>query len=503
MPFDRGFPRELVRFLSALALPGLFLCAHSADTYNAANNQLAIPQVLVGNTTYSNVLITVGSVISIGAAPAVGAYDSYDGAALTIPAVSVNGTTYYNVKVTVGSVISVGGQASTVTFSSDADFVAYQVGTGAWQKAVGDGTAAMKSYAIVLDPTDKYGVAVVCAGTSSNAVHISHHAGSDTPKLHFTQCPKSNVLTGSVTGLTGSDRAIFFVSGGTTDWSNLASYISNGAPYSMTTRVSGTVDIVGVEVNDSYVPQKYLIARNLNVSGNLSGLTMDFSTAAAASPRTLTVTGGNSGGVPVAWLYTSNGTEVWLDPQTTPGATKTFYIPSSGTTSDDSITIEAYAQTASSLLLNTLTTNAAADPGNQSIALSALSGFAAAPTVDFPGATPRINGLSLAPGASSPPLRNYRSTLVQTRAGVKNTYTVTVSPAWLGSATALTLPSLASIPGWNTSWNLASGTATTYSVAAEMTSYPYAQAVLDTLQRNGIHLPPGVYQWVEVDGSTP
>jgi hypothetical protein len=503
MPGNRGMLKRLIQLSSIFALSGFLVCAHSADSYNSANNQLTIPQVLVGNTTYSNVVVTVGSVISVGAAPALGAYDTYDGATLTIPAVSANGTAYYNVKVTVGGLISVGGQASTVTFSTDADFVAYQVGTGPWQKAVGDGTVAMKSYAFNLDSTAKYGVALVCAGTSSNTVRISHHSGRETLKLSYPQCPKANILTGAVSGLTGTDRAIFFVTGGTTDWSNTASYMTNGASFSMTTRINATVDIVGVEVDDSYVPQKYLIARNVNVSGNLSGLNVDFSRGVAASPRTLTVVGGNTGSAPVGWLYTSNGTAVWLDPQTSAGPTKTLYLPIGATVSDDSLTIEAYEQTAGGQLVSTVTTSALIDPGNQNIDLSTVAGFPAAPTVDFLGALPRISGLSYAPGASSPPLRNYRSTLVQTRAGTRNTYTVAVSPGWLGSGNALTLPSLDSISGWNTNWNLASGTATSYSIIAEMTSYAYAQAVENSLQRAGTRLLPGVYQWVQVDGSTP
>lgn len=500
---NRRMLKRLLRPLLIFALPGFLVCVHAADIYNAANNQLTIPQVLVGNTTYSNVVITVGNVISVGAAPAIGTYDTYDGAALTIPAVSVNGMTYYNVKVTVGSLLSVGGQASTVTFNTDADFVAYQVGNGPWQMAVGEGTTPMKSYAFNLDSTNRYGVAIVCAGASSNGVRISQHAGSETLKLSYPQCPKTNTLTGAVSGLTGSDRAIFFVTGGTTDWSNTASYVTNGSSYSMTSRINGIVDIVGVEVDDSYVPQKYLIVRNLNVSGNLSGLNMDFARAVTASARTLTVAGGIPGSVPVGWLYTSNGTPVWLDPQTSPGPTKTVYLALGGAIADDSYTAEGYVQTAGGFLVSTVTTSAVTDPGNQTVDLSAVAGFPSAPTVDFPGSLPRINGLNYVPNPSSPALRNYRSTLSQTRSGTRNSYTVTISPGWLGSATAVTLPSLDSLPGWNSNWNLASGTATSYSVIAEMTSYSYAQAVENALQRAGTRLLPGVYQWVEVDGSTP
>ena len=38
----------------------------AVDTYNASNNQLTIPSVNVGNTTYNNVVVTVGNVVSLG-----------------------------------------------------------------------------------------------------------------------------------------------------------------------------------------------------------------------------------------------------------------------------------------------------------------------------------------------------------------------------------------------------------------------------------------------------
>ena len=43
-----------------------FNVAWAIDTYNPANNQLSIPSVQVGGTTYTDVVVTVGNVISIG-----------------------------------------------------------------------------------------------------------------------------------------------------------------------------------------------------------------------------------------------------------------------------------------------------------------------------------------------------------------------------------------------------------------------------------------------------
>lgn len=84
--------------------------ATSADTYDGVTNQLTIPSVLFAGTTYTNVVVTVGAVLSVAGGVAIGTHDTYDGTTnqLTIPAV-LAGVTYTNVVITVGNVLSVGG----------------------------------------------------------------------------------------------------------------------------------------------------------------------------------------------------------------------------------------------------------------------------------------------------------------------------------------------------------------------------------------------------------
>lgn len=79
-----------------------------ADTYNTANNQLTIPLITLGSTTYTNVVVTVGSLVSVNTGTP-GATDLYTPATnvLAIPSITVSGTTYTNVMITVGSVVSV------------------------------------------------------------------------------------------------------------------------------------------------------------------------------------------------------------------------------------------------------------------------------------------------------------------------------------------------------------------------------------------------------------
>jgi len=104
------------------AFLGLLVSVNSwaVDNYNASNNQLTIPTVIVGPTTYTNVVITVGNILVVGSAPANGTVDTYNASnnQLTIPSVMVGTTTYYNVVITVGDIISVGGSAPTVTNST-------------------------------------------------------------------------------------------------------------------------------------------------------------------------------------------------------------------------------------------------------------------------------------------------------------------------------------------------------------------------------------------------
>jgi uncharacterized secreted protein with C-terminal beta-propeller domain len=85
--------------------------AMAADVYNSANNQLSIASVDVSGTTYTDVVVTVGTVLSVAWGAPIGAYDSYNSALnqLTIPSVQVGNLIYTNVVITVGQVLRVGG----------------------------------------------------------------------------------------------------------------------------------------------------------------------------------------------------------------------------------------------------------------------------------------------------------------------------------------------------------------------------------------------------------
>jgi murein DD-endopeptidase MepM/ murein hydrolase activator NlpD len=78
----------------------------SVDSYDASTNQLTIPNVLVGANTYHNVVITVGVLVSVASVTGADAYNAPD---LLISSVQVGGQVYNNVTITVGSIIAVAG----------------------------------------------------------------------------------------------------------------------------------------------------------------------------------------------------------------------------------------------------------------------------------------------------------------------------------------------------------------------------------------------------------
>jgi hypothetical protein len=82
--------RHFVRLLtSVLALLVIVSEAYAVDTYNPLSKQLTIPSVAIGSTTYTDMVITVGSIVSgpTGTTP-LGSGDTYNPASnqLAVPA---------------------------------------------------------------------------------------------------------------------------------------------------------------------------------------------------------------------------------------------------------------------------------------------------------------------------------------------------------------------------------------------------------------------------------
>jgi uncharacterized protein (TIGR01370 family) len=142
-------------FLFASFLPAVSPAAATIDVYSASTNQLSIPAVLVGNTVYSNVVVTVDKVLQVGASPAGKAIDVYDPVSnqLFIPVVAVGAESYYNVAITVGNVLSVGGssQPSGRFTLRNIRSYAYAIASGTWTSNINATIANSNADLVILN----------------------------------------------------------------------------------------------------------------------------------------------------------------------------------------------------------------------------------------------------------------------------------------------------------------------------------------------------------------
>ena len=76
------------------------------DVYYPSTGELYVPEVVVGNATYFNVVAGVSGVVSLGAASGV---DTFDGTQLHLAYVTAGNTTYADVVVTIGTIEYVSG----------------------------------------------------------------------------------------------------------------------------------------------------------------------------------------------------------------------------------------------------------------------------------------------------------------------------------------------------------------------------------------------------------
>ena len=83
--------------------------AFAMDYYNSSNNQITLSYVLVDKTLYKNVVVELGSIVSLAGGEIKTNYSEYDTVSqvLTVPVVKVGDLFYTNSKVTVGKIISV------------------------------------------------------------------------------------------------------------------------------------------------------------------------------------------------------------------------------------------------------------------------------------------------------------------------------------------------------------------------------------------------------------
>ena len=84
------------KFILAIGA-AIFFSAQAADTYDSTKSTLTIPVVKVGEAYYSNVIIMLGKLVSVGSASSSYlSYDTYTAASnqLAIPQVPLGSTHY-------------------------------------------------------------------------------------------------------------------------------------------------------------------------------------------------------------------------------------------------------------------------------------------------------------------------------------------------------------------------------------------------------------------------
>ncbi len=112
----RNYARSLLT--ATLILVRCGAVAYGADSYSAG--ELSMPSVVIGGATYSNMVVTVGSIISGPTGfSAYGLADSYDPAThqVSVQTVKVGSATYYNVIATVTGLVSIGAVAGADSYN--------------------------------------------------------------------------------------------------------------------------------------------------------------------------------------------------------------------------------------------------------------------------------------------------------------------------------------------------------------------------------------------------
>ena len=186
---------SLFKLFLSFCIVGFFSSAHAADIYNTENNILNISLVKVNNVFYSNVYVTLGTVISVGnknaSAPA---YDVYNSAnnQLNIPEVLVGSTTYYDVTITVGNVLSVGASCATeaecTTASSTTDALYH----------------APASYASAISASYSPGTMVQATALTNRGRYVISNASSQTTSASYMQVGSSYDATNGYALETGT-----------------------------------------------------------------------------------------------------------------------------------------------------------------------------------------------------------------------------------------------------------------------------------------------------------
>ena len=268
-----------LRAAALFSLLGFCVVANAADTYDPATGLLTIPEIQVGQTLYTNVVVHVSlsQVISVGGgAPAAG--DTYLNGVLTTAQVTVNGRLYTNVtvRVSLADIVSIGGHTLVNLSSAPGESALVRYLQTAHQYLLSATDAGGNSYQVQL------GSAPVSGTTTFNG-HAPAYSKVDTVNFY-----KNGVL------LANSVSTSYFL---LNPYMPLGKIASTGIPYEAVTSStpfpatlnvggSGSLDAITVyhsasrSVVDAEEADSYVVAANNSTSLSLCQITVISGTTA-------------------------------------------------------------------------------------------------------------------------------------------------------------------------------------------------------------------------------
>lgn len=378
-----------------------------------------------------------------------------------------------------------GGNANptnvTVTAVGTVPWLAAQDGTGAWVLLSG-------SSFTVTDSAGKYGVAWVCTlGSGQNEVHVTQATTSDATSLtascQAAPAPATGDISGTVSGIPSGGYVLISFGG------QAALVYASSPTFSFHGVAAGPQTIAGfVADSNGYLVSDY-VHRNVTVqSGSNPNLTVDladttYSTTTGLGTKDFSATGGPSNetvGIGLTYL-TGAVTPNMLVKMGTFSSISYVFIPSSLAQPSDAYVFTADAHT-------TGFDSGSGGDDQQVFFVSQQPG----PTtsLSIPGALPGTVGIGVSAGTAT---AAWGSASFSTSGGAtaffasvtpgapSPIWTVSVSSAWLGSATSYRFPDFTSTSGWNASWNFPTGVTADAWVEAAHASLTFDQ-LLDVVK---------------------
>jgi hypothetical protein len=372
--------------------------------------------------------------------------------------------------------------AATLTINDDDTNLTMDIGDGSYWVAFQDGPTGTwtewsptsgNTYDFpVTDGSGRYGVAFHRQETNGTyTVEKTYVIQATLAELSSLNAfhNSSYTVSGTLSGYTGSN-----------DSASVAMHTKEdfGEPlvlphlYTLSRVSGGLRDLLASEWDSATgAPGNFFIQRNINITGDLTGQDVDFTTDGTAATYNLHDFEGSSAGQGLEVYYsTNNGTAIELMSDTYDGTnplTYPYVTNAELTQAGDVYSFQIFKTVGSAGKFRIRNQSATSDPGNKSMGLGSVASL----SIGGVNST-QTWGLSYTPDptsfSGSPVFRGFQIDLDQTVAGIDGGahWQFKISTGWLGTATSYTYPLLSGISGYNTGWSMSSGTNTIATISA-------------------------------------